>query len=151
MLFTTISFADVGPSPDPPSLVVTFTKNNQIYDGEINLNYVCNIAPTNDGSPVGEREVVFSCTAGLCTNEYWFYKFNPCFDSGDGYFKYQEAGKEYAQTEDISFGNNGARFEINLDTGEIKQFPNDNGPDNLTCCGTPALILLLLIGILMRN
>ncbi|MBU0590606.1 hypothetical protein KKF81_00560 [Candidatus Micrarchaeota archaeon] len=150
LLVCSLAFADVGPSPDPPQLIVTFTKSNLTYDGPVELIYHCNLL-SDDSSPIGEREVELSCNAGLCTNPEWFYKLNPCFDHGGGQFLYKESGSVYSETTIVSFDNRGARFEINLDTGEINQFPHDNGPDNLSCFGVSAFIFLICFSLFVRN
>ena len=87
LLASPLAFADVGPSPERPTITVDILENGQTYDGPMMLTFICS-APDASDSPVGQREMEFTCERKVCTNGAWFYKFNPCFYPVNGTFRY---------------------------------------------------------------
>jgi len=87
LLASSLAFADLGPGPMAPSIRVTLLENGQPYDGPMMLTFICP-APDASDSPVGQREMEFTCERKVCTNGNWFYKFNPCFYPENGTFRY---------------------------------------------------------------
>ena len=87
-LMVSLSFADIGPGPDAPAITVTFTKGGEVYTAPISAVWHCNapvIGNDTESGAVGQRNVDLSCQMGVCKNQYWYYKLNPCFDASDGY------------------------------------------------------------------
>ncbi|MBU0532047.1 hypothetical protein KKB44_00990 [Candidatus Micrarchaeota archaeon] len=144
LLLGTLVFADIGPSPSQPPLTVIFTQNSQVYDGPITLLYHCSLPVLpNSGGPMSDREVNMSCSQGVCTNDFWFYKFNPCFDNGEGYFSYQTSNQQFRSTNPISFNDSGALVTIDIDDAYATTSPQEPPP------GIPCLSFLLLPMILL--
>ena len=122
-LFLLFSFAlaDVGPSPPKPEITVTFLINGSTYAGPVELAYVC--AEQGSGSsPVDTRETAFTCENGVCRNEMWFYKFNPCYYPKSGYFRYSFAGgANHTTLTAFAFDAAGTyTVELNVDSGTGK-------------------------------
>ncbi|MBD3210230.1 hypothetical protein GF318_02510 [Candidatus Micrarchaeota archaeon] len=135
---------DVGPPPDNPDITVALVEDNEPYDGYIELVFHC-IEPVPDGqegSPLAEREVNFSCSGGVCTNAQWFYKFNPCFQDSSGYFKYRvKENQNYRSSNTLSYGQGDVDAQLDVGDGSISY-----GEIASPC--PVAFLLLLLLGFL---
>ncbi len=134
------TFADIGPGPEKPAISVYLKQNSTPYTGISSITFVCAepIVGNDTESPVGDRTAELACSGGTCTNNAWFYKFNPCF-YGTGYFSYSLDGKEL-KTESFSFSKPGSySIEIDVDKGTTTQ-------SGSTTCSTSALIMLALLG-----
>ncbi len=120
-----LAFADVGPSPAPPSITVNFIKGGAPYTGNVQLAYNCTFQNDGDASsPVGQRVVNFACNGGTCTNGGgWFYKFNPCFYPPEGRFQYALDGVSgYGSTGNMAFNESLLyKVEVDLDGGSVKK------------------------------
>ena len=141
LLLVGFLFADIGPSPSTPSIIVNITENGEPYLETFALTYVCAIPPDGgESSTMGEREVIFLCEEGACSNNGdWFYKLNPCFSDAEGYFKYEFKGKDY-ETAKFSIGSKTTWFELELTTGKLKG-TGIGGNENGSC-----LSLFIFIG-----
>lgn len=150
LVFSSLVFADVGPSPSAPDITVTFTRGGEAYTGPITLTYHCyaDVIGDDTGSPMADREVEFSCASGVCTNEQWFYKLNPCFFPDSGYFEYGIEGTYYVTAGDISFGESAYNIVINADTGETATTTSAISTD----CW-PIFVIMIVAGfvLLVRN
>lgn len=145
-------FADIGPSPEPPSITINLMSEGNAYSGYMEITYVCDVPSEGlpeGSSPVDDRIIEFACTEGTCVNSYWFYKLNPCFSGAEGHFEYNFLGEDM-QTNTVTFEEEQTyNLYLDLDTGTISDEADngDNGVpadgDNTPLCGAPALILLL--------
>jgi hypothetical protein len=119
LVLASFLFADVGPAPPKPNIEVGFVKDGSPYSGPVTLIYHCNEADESS-SPVGQREVTFSCNKGTCRNDEWFYKFNPCYYPKDGYFKYKIGEGEFKQSANKNFNESGTySTTIDADKGDF--------------------------------
>ena len=139
ILILGIVFADIGPSPTAPSIEVILSENTDIL-----LTYVCTVPSEGyDESPMGQREVIFSCSDGKCYNDDWFYKLNPCFD-GEGYFTYKFNGE--IKTTNTKTFETGYVYTMNLElsTGEF-ELGGEKHNDAVTC-SLPIILLFSFLG-----
>lgn len=120
LLLCSAAFADVGPGPAKPDITVTFTKGGAPYSGDATLVFHC-LENVSGSGAVGENEVAFTCSSGVCRNENWFYKFNPCFHPSRGYFMYATGGDALVRSSEVSFEQGGWNVVIDADTGEASQ------------------------------
>jgi len=138
------TFADIGPGPEKPAISVYLKQNNTPYAGLSSITFVCTepIVGNNTELPIGDRTRDLACSGGTCTNEAWFYKFNPCF-YGTGYFTFKspKTGQD-VKTEDMNFSKAGDyTVEVDVDTGK-------KGMSGQTSCTTSAIIALALLSVL---
>jgi len=146
LLFVPLSSADVGPSPPPPDVIVHLEKNGTAESGIQNITYHCMGSASADEGAVSQRLVDFDCVGGTCTNDHWFYKFNPCYDFPSGHFSYTYGGREISSD---SFNNTEkrGRYEMTIDapTGKITK---KDAPEPLpyACWSSVLFIPLVLIG-----
>jgi hypothetical protein len=147
-----LAFADIGPGPETPEITVTFTKDGDVYTGPLSVMWRCNepaIGNDTESGAVGQRIVHLSCQMGVCTNENWFYKFNPCFGADDGHIRYKTADQaDYSSTGTLSFGPYGGSLTIDIDTGQVSDV-EDMEPEPEPDGCLPALLLPLLGGFVM--
>jgi hypothetical protein len=138
-----VAFADIGPSPANPDITVTFTKGGEVFTAPLSVVWRCNeplYGDDNENSSMGQRNVALACQMGVCTNENWYYKLNPCFDASDGYLLYKEATEStHRKTGSISFEEGGGSMTVDLDTDKVSG-PSPVKPGAELCI--PALILL---------
>ncbi|MBI5228242.1 hypothetical protein HY988_06645 [Candidatus Micrarchaeota archaeon] len=134
LLMASFVFADVGPPPPEPNIKVIFLKDQDYYQGNISLSYVCTLAP--GPGPTGEREVNFTCSKGVCTNDYWYYKFNPCYYPTRGRFAFtlDDGQKRFGPESGFTQGTwivNISLDHLNLTDNKV---PTNNSlpPDNRT-------------------
>lgn len=150
LIFSSIVFADIGPSPDPPEITVMFIEQDAPYLGSMELRYRCNIPPDADNGPMGDREVDFSCNNGVCKNAGWFYKLNPCFDNNQGYLAYKKPGEtEYQKTDILAFSGNDDMIEINLDSNEVTLIPGEDKEP--ACCLSMGIIAFIGCGLFLTR
>lgn len=148
-----VSFADIGPGPDAPDITVTFTKGGEAFTAPLSVVWRCNEPvygnDTEEGA-VGQRNVELACQMGVCTNENWYYKLNPCFDASDGYLLYKEATEQdYRKSGSISFPQGGGSVAVDLDTDTMSG-PSPLTPEPGVCIGA-LLVLSALCVIFMRK
>ncbi len=135
-----VAFADVGPSPPAPTVMVHMVKDGQPDPSVDVITYHCMGDPSEDTGAVTQRAMDLSCSGGNCTNEGgWFYKFNPCFNFPGGYFTYEYQGGR-TRSGDFNFSGNYSKYELSVDspTGHISSSFGSSLPSG--CCGS-ALIL----------
>lgn len=137
--------ADVGPGPDAPEITIRFEKTNATYFGIQSLVYHCNETDTGRASPVDTRKINMTCKEGVCTNDLWFYKLNPCFYSS-GYFSYAYKGKTM-KTEWMNFTDSRA-FDYTIDVGSGEITSSIAIPKEMydICCA-PSFILPVFLGL----
>ncbi len=150
LVLSLLVFADIGPVPEHTGITLTFTRDGQEYIGPVSVIYHCQDPQVSPGEgPVDTVEVELSCSYGTCNNfGSWFYKFNPCFDSERGYFRYktpEDAG--YLSTGLVSLEGSNAYFNINLDTGEVTEAePGPLGPCPIALMPLALAALSLFLG-----
>ena len=136
--FMGIAFADVGPAPPAPNIEVSLFKNGALYTDEASVAFHCVSLEPEGESPVGNRDVNLTCSNGICKNEDWFYKFNPCYTPDNGVLRYKLKGWDsYKETGSFNFSNP-VKYEIVLDV--------DNG-NYTTTSKTGCLGMIALAGI----
>ncbi|MFH0884634.1 MAG: hypothetical protein V1861_02910 [Candidatus Micrarchaeota archaeon] len=116
-----LSFADVGPAPSPPTVVLHLMENGAPAVSVTQVTYHCMGVDTAEAGSVNPYPVDFPCDAGVCTNSGgWYYKFNPCFSFPQGYFTYEYNGKQ-VRTEDWDMNQSYDKYDITIDapTGQI--------------------------------
>ena len=117
---SSVAFADMGPGPADPQIEVGFIKNNQPYTSDISLVYQCNV-PLRGAGPIATRTFDFTCSKGICKNDGWFYKFNPCFSS-NGSLRYmlplQNSFTNFTETLEFREGG-GYKLIMNLDKNSL--------------------------------
>ncbi len=156
ILILPLANADVGPSPPAPSITVQLVTNGQPEPSVTQIIYHCmGTDERNASGAVDPHPVILTCSAGRCTNSGgWYYKFNPCFGFGDGYFSYQYDGRE-VETGYISslFSETGGDkyyyIEIEAPSGQFKSASSsDKGACPFAMVAFPAL---LCASALLRN
>lgn len=145
LLALPLCYADVGPAPAPPMVIVHLVTDSAPESGVSEITYHCMGSDTSDPSSAVEPHTVkLSCSEGKCTNEgSWYYKFNPCFDFPGGYFSYEFNGKT-VRTEDVEFKDAFTSYDITIDaaSGQVKGKVGSNMPSGCM----PALLLPTLFG-----
>lgn len=114
LLLASPLFADIGPAPQKPEIVISLVRNSQPYKGAVKVTYLCSEQEGRGShSPVAPYDLELSCIEGRCTNENWYYKLNPCYyskgsflvETPDGLLTTKEmdfsAGKRYSLTIDV--------------------------------------------------
>jgi hypothetical protein len=143
LLCVPFAFADAGPSPAPPKVIVHLVKNGQPEASVTEITYHCmGTADTNTSNAVEPYPVKFACSGGKCTNEEWYYKFNPCFSFPEGYFSYVLDGKA-VRTGTFNTTDKYDNYEMTIDapTGQVTSSVGTSG----SCL--PALLLpAILLG-----
>jgi hypothetical protein len=138
------SSADIGPSPEAPKITIRFEEQGATYFDITNLTYHCSEAETGRSSPVDDREINMSCIAGLCKNDMWFYKLNPCFHSS-GHFSYEYNGlRIMTEVEDFS-DKRTYDYTVDVESGQFTSkyaFPEEP----FGTCG-PTFMLAGMLGI----
>ncbi|MEW6723289.1 MAG: hypothetical protein AB1324_08550 [Candidatus Micrarchaeota archaeon] len=150
MLAAPLVFADVGPSPEPPKVVVNLVKDGAPAAGVESITYHCmGSVETPDAGAVEPQPIELACTSGKCTNEKgWYYKFNPCFSFPEGYFSYTLDGKEVT-TESFSFDESYSSYEITIDapSGNVTSKLGSSVPG----CGSAFVLAAALLGALFAR
>ncbi|MCX8199992.1 MAG: hypothetical protein N3G76_00820 [Candidatus Micrarchaeota archaeon] len=118
-----IVFADVGPTAPRPQITVSLVKGGNPYTGSAEVEFVCLEEGPESDSPVGKRVARLACNKGICTNEDWFYKLNPCYAPGQGKFRYKLGEWEtYKETGLFDFSRPGQyKVAVDVDTGIYTQ------------------------------
>jgi len=137
LVLCAVAFADVGPGPAKPDITVTFTKGGVPYGTDATLVFHCLENVSGEGA-VGEDEITFTCSAGVCRDDYWFYKFNPCFNANRGYFTYALEGDALKNSSEFAFTETGRDIVINADDGAVSK-----GQNLFLCPGSFILLALL--------
>lgn len=120
-------FADAGPGPTQPDITVRFTKNGAPYTGEARAIFHCGEAPLEGTSPMAPREMELACSDGICKNDRWFYKFNPCFYAKSGSINYVLGGGDAFQTTDDGIGfPEGKAYEITIESEDGRYKANES-------------------------
>ncbi|MEM4166228.1 MAG: hypothetical protein QW255_02605 [Candidatus Bilamarchaeaceae archaeon] len=140
LLFFSLLFADIGPSPEKPRIKITFIKNGDPYIGDVSLVYICAEEGGSESSAIGTRQVQFSCNKGVCENEEWFYKFNPCYYPKKGFFIVKTLDKTYNISHDAQLTSHTYNIVIDLDKGEFHKFYS-------SFCFSSPFILLTIFGL----
>lgn len=146
LLAASVVFADVGPAPDPPKVVVHMVKDGQPETSIESITYKC-VIPYGGGAMMNEpRPVEFHCDGGTCTNDGsdWFYKFDPCFSFPRGEFTYSYNGKQMV-SERFEFSDSFDKYELTIDapSGHIDSKLGSSLPG---CCGSGFMIGAILAG-----
>ena len=140
-----IASADIGPSPDAPDITIRFEEGNSTYFAITDLAYHCSVESTNRTSPVDDREINMSCVAGLCKNDNWFYKLNPCYYSS-GYFSYLYNGKTI-NTEVENFSDSRTYdYTVDVASGKYTSKVALPGEAYDVCCA-PSFIVAGILGL----
>lgn len=140
-----LSFADVGPPQTPPSVTVHMVQNGLPETSITNITYHCLGVENEGASPVDPSPTRLDCSNGTCTNDNWYYKFNPCFMFPTGYFSYEFGGKRI-KTENVSFDREYSAYDITIDapTGWITGKTGPGGC-SLASLGLAAVLLAAFI------
>ncbi|HSB46824.1 MAG TPA: hypothetical protein VLD37_02335 [Candidatus Bilamarchaeum sp.] len=143
LLAAPVVFADVGPSPEPPQVVVHMVKDGNPDSSVESITYNC-MGETGDDGAVSQRQMDLGCSAGTCTNSAWFYKFNPCFSFPGGTFSY-EYGGERVESDSVGFNDSFNKYEITIDapSGRVQSKLGSSLPG---CCGSGFIIGAVLAG-----
>ncbi len=150
--FASISFADVGPSPPSPEVIIHLTTNNAPETSITRLTYNCmgGTDPSDNGA-VSARVSEFDCVGGTCTKAGWYYKLNPCYQFPSGQFTYMYGGIEI-RTETFNNTEKHGKYEITIDAPSGRITKKDvSDPIEYTCCTSVAMIPLLLLGITLHG
>jgi hypothetical protein len=142
-----ISFADAMPGPPVPDLDVSFIEGGEGAEGNFEATFVCSYAEEDPTSSLmGEREIELSCTGNTCSNNYWFYKLNPCFSGEMGYIEYSR-GSQVKTSENFLVTEGGGEIMVDVDSGSVEYF------EKMPCCLSSVLVILLLAsaGFLWRS
>ncbi len=146
-----LAFADVGPSPAPPSVMVHMESDGAPDASVSQITYHCMGDSSTDTGAVTQRAMALSCNGGNCTNSGgWFYKFNPCFGVPGGYFTYDYQGSP-VQSGDFSVSGNFSSYEMTVDSpsGEITNSSASNLPSG--CCGSAFILAAIGAGALFAK
>ncbi len=121
ILAVPLSFADVGPAPAPPKVVLHLMDGGAPAASVSQVTYHCmNVESAEPGS-VNPYPVDLPCNAGVCTNDgSWYYKFNPCFGFPEGYLTYEYGGKQ-VRSEAVGSNKSYDKYDITIDapTGQV--------------------------------
>ena len=143
MLAAPLVFADVGPAPPPPKIVVNLVKDGAPASGVSSITYHCmGSEETPDAGAVDPQPIDLACTGGKCTNDGgWYYKFNPCFSFPEGHFSYVLEGQEVT-TESVSFGESYTSYDITIDaaSGDVTSQAGSSVPG----CGSAFVLAAAL-------
>ncbi|MBS3067389.1 hypothetical protein J4450_01695 [Candidatus Micrarchaeota archaeon] len=120
-LFFSIFFSDAGPSLPAPEIEVKFIKEAQDYVGDIELAYHCTAELGQDRNRISvQRDVNMSCSAGICKNDNWFYKFNPCYSKESGNFLYKVGNSNFKMANGDFVFEEGRIYKISIDIDRNK-------------------------------
>ncbi|MEM4366830.1 MAG: hypothetical protein QW035_01720 [Candidatus Anstonellales archaeon] len=133
------AFADIRPGPQKPEIEMKLVKNGQPYKGEVKVTYLCSEQEgRGSDSPVAPYDVELSCSEGKCTNEEWYYKFNPCYYSKGSFLIETPDGP--LTTKEMDF-TKGQKYSLEIDV-ENNSVLEKNG----VCAGFALLAALALFG-----
>lgn len=127
LLLLGLVFSDIGPAPAKPSITLHFLLFGKEYTGPISVVYFCGNSTREESSanPVEQTMVNFTCHKGVCTNEDWFYKLNPCFYPKSGHFEIRMGDSDAIirvdQKKPIDKGGS-YEFTIDLNEQSIKEY-----------------------------
>lgn len=134
VLLASFVFADLGPAPPSPDVTVKIIQNGEQYTGPMELVYHCNEPARTNGSNniIEKRDIEFACSKGICKNDAWLYKFNPCFYPKSGYFRYSINKNEYAVANKTLAGEvgfkDGGTYKITMDLDKGVQNVESSAP-----------------------
>ncbi|MFH1393986.1 MAG: hypothetical protein ABII71_03175 [Candidatus Micrarchaeota archaeon] len=141
LLFACISFADAMPGPPPPQLEIIFMDGGADAIGSFEAKYVCEADREDDYEGImEERERELPCLKNRCTNEYWFYKLNPCFYEADGHISYSRDGGAQMESRSFFMTEGGAEIRVDAASGEIEY------TEKTPCCFSVLFLVLLALG-----
>ena len=140
VMLASVAFADVGPGPAKPDITVRFMKGDEPYVGEVTAMFRCWDTTEESEGIMGETDVKLSCNAGVCNNEQWFYKFNPCFYPETGEIIYEVGGNGYTTGGVVSFPNPN-KYEVTLDVDSGEALVNEMDLENGLGCPLPMFAL----------
>ncbi len=144
-LFLSLSFADAGPSLPTPEVEVKFMKNGQDYTGGIELVYHCTTELKEGNRAMDLRDANMSCSAGVCKNDDWFYKFNPCYSGESGYFLYKTDNSNFKRAAGDFVFEEGRIYKMSIDIDSNKA----EVVSSAFCCFP--IFLFLSVGVLIFN
>ncbi|NYZ73627.1 hypothetical protein H0O00_00630 [Candidatus Micrarchaeota archaeon] len=145
LLVLPLCYADVGPSPTAPKVVVHLVKDGQPVSTVTEITYHCmGTNETYQENAIDPYPVNFSCNNGVCTNDQqWYYKFNTCFSFPEGHFSYEIDGKT-VRTGDVAFAASYDKYDITIDAGTGTILAQSGSSGSGGCL--PAAILPALLG-----
>jgi hypothetical protein len=146
LLALPLVYADVGPGPTQPEVIVHFVKGGVVETTVSNVTYNCMGNKTNATGAVSQTRIVLTCVGGTCdNNRSWFYKFNPCFRFLPGTFSYEFNGKEM-ETEMFNTSSY-TKYEMTVEaeTGKITS-TTVTIPQKPPTCLPGFLLLVILCG-----
>ncbi len=145
LLLASFSSAD-SPPPRPTQVTLHLEKNGVAETGIQQVTYLCAGPSAGGESPAGEaeRQIIFNCTQGTCTNEPWLGRNSMCEYFSAGHFSYYYEGRNLS-SEDFNNTAIAREYELTLDvvSGKITRLASPN-PD--TICPSIFIIFLLLAG-----
>jgi len=153
LLLLNISFADVGPSPDAPSITLRVLENGEPYAGHVEVRYICTKELPPDVEPDDDLFGIYmplECEDGVCTNPVWFYKLNECFYSS-GVFEMKDGGgtKSSIEVDLTSPGN--YEFSFDVETGVFLTLKREPKQQVDVCCGSFLIFVLLPLAAFVRS
>ena len=145
LMMMSLAFADVGPSPPAPVVVVHLVKNGQPDTSISQIYYICDAISEPSDSPVGKNSVALPCVSGTCANDgEWFYKLNPCYDFPGGSLAYDVGGGALISAP-VAVLSKGSYHEITFDTSVLTTETKTS--DGFPCM--PAVLLPAILGALL--
>jgi len=139
-------FADIGPAPPAPNVVVRIVDNGAPASEVSQITYHCmGSNDTNVSGPVEPAPIGLPCIDGVCRNDGgWYYKFNPCYDFPGGYFSYEFEGKTI-KTENFEFAEKYSDYEMTIEAenGSIIKKTGSSLPSGCL----PALLMPAILGL----
>ncbi|MFN7991491.1 MAG: hypothetical protein U0R44_05015 [Candidatus Micrarchaeia archaeon] len=150
LLAASAVFADVGPAPAAPAVVVHLENGGKPETSISEITYHCLGSDSDDEGAVTKRLALLSCSGGDCTNSgEWFYKFNPCFKFPGGHFTYKY-GSQLIRSVDFNFSGEFKNYELTVDAPS-GQIPAKSGSSLPAGCPGAASIILAITFFTVRN
>ena len=152
VLAVPLAFADVGPSPAKPTVVVNLVTNGQPEGSVEWVTYNCLGAEEEAvDNAVAPAPMNLTCSNGRCTNDgAWYYKLNQCFSFPGGHFTYVLDGRSL-RSGDVEFESEYDNYEITIDapTGQVKSTFGSGG--SASCTGAALVLGLVAAGAAMYS
>ncbi len=122
-----VAFADVAPAPDHPDIYVYLDKGGIPYGAISSITYHCEGSNSTDTGSVSQKLINLTCISGVCNNDLWFYKFNPCYLSS-GFFSYDYNGVR-KETRMLDLNGTGTyTINVEVETGSTQVHYNNPPP-----------------------